>query len=118
MLLPSHQAIKFNSAHIMRDSWDVRWQQTYQCPISYRAAKHTNLLSMKFLSWVKQDYQPNFHMISRISKQQLKTSNKQYATNGNLVGNPVFIKEEFHAKQIVVLSSSMKLGPGKIHCSW
>ena len=25
---------------------------------------------------------------------QLNTSNKQYSTNGNLVGNPVFIKEE------------------------
>ena len=33
-------------------------------------------------------------MIFRISKQELNTSNKQYATNGNLVGNPVFIKEE------------------------
>ena len=28
------------------------------------------------------------------SKQQLNTSNKQYATNRNLIGNPVFIKEE------------------------
>ena len=32
---------------------------------------------------------------------------------GSLVGNPVFIKaKKCHAKQIVVLSSSMKLGPG------
>ena len=31
---------------------------------------------------------------------------------GNLVGNPVLVKK-FHAKQTVVLSSSMKLG----HCS-
>ena len=42
----------------------------------------------------KQDYQQNFHVIFRISKQQLNTGIKQYATNGNLVGNPVFIKEE------------------------
>ena len=34
------------------------------------------------------------NQISRIIKQQLNTSNKQYATNGNLVSNPVFIKEE------------------------
>ena len=29
----------------------------------YRAAKHTNLLSKKFLPWKKQDYQPNFHLL-------------------------------------------------------
>ena len=34
---------------------------------------------------------PNkFHMIFRISKQQLNTSYKQFATHGNLVGNSVF----------------------------
>ena len=31
-----------------------------------------------------------FNMIFRIINQQLNTSNKQYATNGNLVSNPVF----------------------------
>ena len=31
---------------------------------------------------------------SWISKQRLNTSNKQYATNGNFVANPVFVKEE------------------------
>ena len=51
-------------------------------------------------------------MIFRMSKQQLNTSNKHYVTNGNLVDNPVFTNEEFHAKQICVLSSSMQLGPG------
>ena len=29
----------------------------------HRTAKHKNLLSMKFLSWLKQDYQPNFHLL-------------------------------------------------------
>ena len=55
-------------------------------------------------------------MTFRISKQQLNTSNKQYATNGNLVGNPVLIKKEISCfkKQMSVLSSSMKLGPGAI----
>ena len=33
-------------------------------------------------------------MVFGMSKHQLNTSNKQYATNGNLVGKPVFIKEE------------------------
>ena len=40
-------------------------------------------------------YLPNFRVIFRVSKQQLNTNNKQYAANGNLVGNPVYIKEEF-----------------------
>ena len=59
----------------------------------HRAAKHTNLLSMKSLSRNKQDYQPNLHMIFWISKQQLNTINKQYATKWSLVGKPVVIKE-------------------------
>ena len=66
----------------------VSWAQFH------RAAKHKNLLSMKFLPWSKQDYQPCFLVIFRISKQQLNTSNKQHATNWNMVCNPVFIKEE------------------------
>ena len=33
-------------------------------------------------------------MVFRVNKQQLNTSIKQYAINGNLVGIPVFIKEE------------------------
>ena len=39
----------------------------------HRAAKHKNALSIKFLPWWKQDYQPNFHVIFGISK-QLNTS--------------------------------------------
>ena len=35
---------------------------------------------------------------------------------GNLVGNPVFIRKNFHAWQIFLLSSSMKLGPGVCVC--
>ena len=35
-----------------------------------------------------------FHVIFRISKQQLNTSNKLYATIRNFVGYPFFIKEE------------------------
>ena len=42
----------------------------------------------------------------------MDTSIKQYATYGNLVGNPVFIREEIHAKQLFVLTGFMKLGPG------
>ena len=77
------------------------------------AAQHKHLLSMKCLPPQKQtDYQPNFNVIFRISKQQLDTSNKQYPTNGNLAGNPVFTKEEICAKQIFVLSSSLKLVSG------
>ena len=37
---------------------------------------------------------------------------KSWKSRGNLGGYPVFIKEEIHAQQIVVLSSSMKLDPG------
>ena len=40
----------------------------------HRAAKLKHLLSMKLLPCEKQDYQPKFHVIFRISKQQLKTS--------------------------------------------
>ena len=60
----------------------------------HRAAKHTNLLSVNFLPMIKTGLPTKFHVTLRISKQQLNTSNKQYATNINLVGNPVFIKEE------------------------
>ena len=42
----------------------------------------------------KQNYQPNFHVIFRISQQLMNVSNKQYATDSNLVGNLVFIKKE------------------------
>ena len=50
----------------------------------HRAAKHTKNGNTNQISTL---------FLLRISKQQLKTSNKQYA-NGNLVGNPVFIKKE------------------------
>ena len=36
------------------------------------------------------------------------TGNKQYATNTNFAGKG----KKFYAKQILVLSSAMKLGPG------
>ena len=49
-------------------------------------------------------------MIFRTSKQQLKTSNGQYASKVLVI---LFLsKEKFHAKQFFVLSSSMKLAPG------
>ena len=56
-------------------------------------------------------------MAFRISKQQLNTSNKKYATNGNFVMNPFFFlsRKTFLAKHIFVLSCSMTVGPGK---SW
>ena len=53
-----------------------------------------------------------FHVIFRISEQQLNTSNKQYATNGSLVGVLFLSRKKFHAKQFVVLRSSMRLAPG------
>ena len=42
---------------------------------------------------IKTGYQTNLHVVFPVRKQQLSTSNKQYTTNGNLVGNPVFVKE-------------------------
>ena len=70
-----------------------------------RASEHKICLSWNFCL--------DKNWIFRISKQQLNTSNKHYATNGNLVGtcNPVFIKEEisclanFCAKQIYEIGS-------------
>ena len=53
----------------------------------------------------------------RICKQQLSTSKTQYARNGNLVGNPVLIKEEISCYQIFMLSSSMKLDPCRSEAS-
>ena len=40
------------------------------------------------------------------------TSNNQYATNGNLVDILFLSRNKFNAKQVFVLSRSMKLGPG------
>ena len=60
------------------------------CP-GPRAAKHKNLLSMKFFPWLPTKFPRDF---LDLSKQQLNATNKQYATNGNLVGKPVLIKEE------------------------
>ena len=37
---------------------------------------------------------PNFHVIFRINKQELNATDKQYVTNGNWFGNPVFITEQ------------------------
>ena len=72
----------------------------------HKACKHKNLLSMKFLPWHKQDYQPNFHVILWISKQQLNTSNKHCATNVNLVGNPVFYQgKNFMLSKFVCLAA-------------
>ena len=44
-----HHQVEQDTTHI--------WAQFHS------AAKHTNLLSMKFLPWKKQDYQPNFHLL-------------------------------------------------------
>ena len=46
-----------------------------------------------------------------MSKQQLNTSNKQYATNENLVGNPVFIKEETSCLAIFYAYRLYEIGP-------
>ena len=64
--------------------------------------------------FLKTGNQPNFHVIFRISKHHLNTStNKQYTTNGNSDGNPVFYQgRNFMLSKIMcLLSSSMKLGP-------
>ena len=61
----------------------------------HRAAKHNNLLSMTFFCLDKNRITNQTSTgFSGISKQQLNTCNKQYATNEKLVGNPVFIREE------------------------
>ena len=84
----------------------------------HRAAKHNNLLSSKFLSGFKRITKQNVHVIFRITKQQLITSNKQYAANGNLIGIGLFSylkpRKKFHAKQFIVLSGSVKFGPGEM----
>ena len=56
---------------------DMAWTQFH------RAAKHKHF----FL-----DKNRITNQIFRISKQRLNTSNEQCASNGNLVGKPVFIK--------------------------
>ena len=57
-------------------------------------------------------YQPNFHVIFRISKQGMKTINKQYMQQLEIWLVILFSsRKKFHAKQVVVLSSSMKLAP-------
>ena len=84
---------------------------TVSFPVAYRAQFHKACKHKICLAW-------NFFLdknsitnqistwFSGYSKQQLNTSINQYATNENLVGNPVFT-EKFHAKQFFVLSSSM-----------
>ena len=69
----------------------------------------TELLSTQnLLSMV---YQPNFHVIFRISKQKLKTSNKHYVANGNLGGNPVFIGEETSCLANFCVQQLYEIGP-------
>ena len=53
----------------------------------------------------------NVHVIFRISKQQLNTSNKQYATNESLFGNPVFTKEEISCLANVCAQQLYEIGP-------
>ena len=58
-------------------------------------AKNKNLLSIKMSCLVKPGYRPKVHVSFMLWKQQLKTSYKQNTSHENLVGYPVFIKEEF-----------------------
>ena len=63
----------------------------------HRAAKHKNLLSThEIFDFIKTGFPTKFprDFSGFVSKQQLNTSNRQYASNSNFVGNPVFIKEE------------------------
>ena len=70
------------------------------------------LLSTKITSLIKQDYQPNFNVTFKISKQQLNTSKKKHnATNGSWLVIMFLSRKKFHAKQICLLSS-MKLEAG------
>ena len=66
----------------------------------HRAAKHKNCFKYEMFALIKTGLPTKF--LRDISKQQLNTSNQQYATNGN--------SKKTHARQIFVLSSSMKLG--------
>ena len=52
-------------------------------------------------------------MIFRISKQQLNTDDKENATNGNSVGNPVLIKEEISCLAILFAQQLNEIGPRK-----
>ena len=54
-------------------------------------AKHKSLLSMEFSTSIKTGLLTKFPHDFR---DEQTTADKQYATNGNLVGNPVFIKED------------------------
>ena len=44
---------------------------------------------------VKPGYWPKVHAVFMLRKQQLNTIHKQYTLQEHLVGNPVFIKEDF-----------------------
>ena len=74
------------------------------------------LLSTKIcLAWhfcldKKQDYQSNFHVIFRIRKHQVNSSNEQLMRQMEIWLVILFLSaKKFHAKQFFVLSSSMKL---------
>ena len=58
------------------------------------AAKHKNLLSMKFLLRLRQDYQPNFYSLHTACYWYSAVVCLSWISHGNLVGSPVFIKEE------------------------
>ena len=70
----------------------------------HRAAKHKICLAWNFFL-DRQVYRPNFHVIFRISKQKLRSSNKHYATNGHFGGNPVFMGESFMLSKFVCLAA-------------
>ena len=89
--------------------WSLRWVSTTRGEF-HRAAKHKNLLSMKSLPWYNQDYQPKLHVLHNVFSWCLLKINSE-----NQVGIWLVIlflsRQKFHAKQIFVLSSSMKSGP-------
>ena len=73
--------------NVTRGTEAMTWAQFY------RADKHTNFLSMKFLPRKKQDYQPNFHLLHIACYWYSAFVCLSWKSNGNLVGKPVFTKE-------------------------
>ena len=78
----------------------------------HRAAKHKNLLSMEFLPSIKQGLPTNVYMIFRISKQQLNTLVSSNMKQMKIRMVILFLSSyKLHAKQILVLTGFIKLGP-------
>ena len=108
-----------NLVTIFTDSLFYLFVGTRETPSENTWPNFKELLNTKMcLAWhffldKRQYYQPNFHLIFRISEQQLNTNNKQYMQQIKMLLVILFLhRKTFHAKQICVLSSSMKLGPG------